>query len=280
MNIIALDIGGSKIEGILWQRGKIVSWRKIKTPRNKKKFLETTLGIIRELQSGDKIQGIGISLAGAIDAGSGLVVQSPNLRFLNGFNLQRAIEKYTRVKTRVLNDAKCFLLGEVHFGQAKGKKNVIGMIIGTGVGGAIYLNGKLITGQHGFAGEQGMTTFVINQKSYRVEDLISSHGFARLGVKHPFDYQNRAFAGDKKAIAIYNQIGKFLGVHLANLVEIFDPEMIIIGGGISRARHLLLSPALKEMAKHVVFPKKYWPVIKTSRLKNAGLLGAVSLFLK
>lgn len=287
MNLIALDIGGSKIEGIYWREGKILDSQKIRTPRNKAKFLNAVFGIIQALQAHGRPQGIGISLAGAIDQKTGVVVNSPNLRFLEGLNLQKILQKKFRMPVMVQNDAQCFLLGEIHFGQAKGKKNVIGMIIGTGVGGAIYLNGQLQGGAHGFAGEQGMAVLITPSplqgegrgEVKRVEGLISSHGFARLGIRDPLAVQNRGFAGDKKAIAIYNVIGKFLGIHLANLTEIFDPELIIIGGGISRARYLLLRPALAEMKKHVVFPKKYWPAIKTSKLKNAGLLGAVSLFL-
>ncbi len=296
---IGIDVGGSKIEGILWQNGKISSWQKVKTPRTKKEFVGALFDIIGVVKADRKIQGIGMSLAGAIDQRTGVVVSSPNLRFLAGLNLQKIVAKKFGVPVRLQNDAQCFLLGEVRFGQARGKTNVLGMIIGTGLGGAIYMNGQLLSGAHGFAGEQGMATLCITPsllqregrlpatlslarraggEYFTVEDLISSHGFRRLGVAKPLDYQNRAFSGDKKAIGVYNSIGKFLGIHLANLTEIFNPELIIIGGGIARARYLLLRPALAEMRKHLVFPKKYWPAIRTSKLKNAGLLGAVSLF--
>src|SRR3989338_6954024 len=276
-DIVAIDIGGTKIEAILWRAGKILVTQKIPTPKNKHDFFKPVYSVAESLNAKGQARAIGISLAGAVDFRTGTVINSPNLRFLEGTNVQKTVEHKLKLQTLVENDTRCFLLGEVRFGSAKGKKNVIGMILGTGLGGAIYLNGQMVLGMHGFAGEQGRVQIAIDSHGYSIEELIASHGFARLGVTDPLDCQNKAFAGDRKSIAVYNKIGRLLGLHLANLTELFDPELIIIGGGISRAGNLLLDPAFSEMKKRVAVPKKYWPEIRVSKLKNAGLLGAIAL---
>jgi glucokinase len=133
-------------------------------------------------------------------------------------------------------------------------------------------------GSHITAYELGQ--MIIKDKGLALEDLVSKHGFKRLGVANPLDCQRRAEKGDKKAIAIYNQIGAHLGIGLANLANIFDPEMIIIGGGIGRAGNLLLAPAKKEMKKHTKSSLKKLPLVRMSKLEHAGALGAVSLFFR
>ena len=261
---LGIDIGGTKIEGILWRSGKILRVQKLKTPKNRQKFLSAVFDLIESLRKDVSAAGIGIALAGATDLRTGKVIHSPNLPFINGLNLKKLLEARFAIPVRVDNDSRCFLRGEINFGSSKEKKNVVGMIIGTGVGGALYLEGKMIYGKHGFAGEQGMAKLIVGKSILSIEDLVSSHGFKRLG--------------GKRSAAVYRKVGKYLGLHLANLVEIFNPELIIIGGGVTDAGSQLLRPALAEMRRHVVFPKQFWPQIRFSKLKHAGALGAISLF--
>ncbi len=276
---IGLDIGGSKIEGILWRRGKVVRHAKIRTPRSRSGFLIALKGLLTEL--GVKgTRGIGISVAGSIDLRRGMILKSPNLRFLKNFSPRDWVAKNFKKPVRLDNDAKCFLRGELTFGQARGKKNVVALTLGTGVGGAVAADGRLLRGSHVSAMELGHSVISREQgKFLNIEDLVSSHGFRRLGVADPLAVQNKGFAGDRKAIKIYEQIGKYLGVGLSNFVNIFDPELIVLGGGISRADYLLLKPALREMRKHTLTSLRLLPPVRISKLKYAGALGAVALFL-
>lgn len=323
MRFIGLDIGGTKIEGILWSGGRVLNVQKIKTPKNRGKFLKAVAEFIPDLKGGRRIQGLGISCAGAIEERTGKIIRSPNMPYLNGVNLPRILSKKFRVRAKIQNDTNCFLLGELKFGQARGRKNVVALTLGTGVGGAVLIDGRMLKGAHVSAAELGHM-MIASRKSpllqflptrgggkvggrgegelFSVEDLCSSHFFKRFNLGGALDVQHKAEAGNKKAKKIYRQLGRNLGIALANLTNIFDPELIILGGGISRGAHLFLKDALAEMKKHVLVSLKnlprtiakparvkigkktmvrgLLPPVKISKLKHAGALGAVSLFLK
>ena len=267
---LGIDIGGSKIEGILWSRG-VLRAKKINTASSRKKFLEDLFDLVTELKAGRKIFGIGIGSAGTIDLGSGRILFGPNTKILNKLDLAAFLRKKFKTPVRVDNDAKCFLRGEHMFGSGRGKKHLVGLTLGTGVGGAVISDGKMLRGSATTAYELGH--MIIADRGLTPEKLISSHGFR----VNPLRIQNAAFAGNAAATRIYDKIGKHLGVTLANLANIFEPELMIIGGGISRAGDLLLRPALKEMKKHVTDSVRI-PPVKISKLKYAGALGAAALF--
>ena len=279
VKIIGLDIGGSKIDGILWQDGKILNSAKIKTPRNRKGFLESLSSLIKGLTGGKEVKGIGIAMAGAIDIKSGVVMKSPNMKFVNNFSLAGFIQKKFRRPVAIDNDTHCFLLGESRFGAIRGKKNVVALSLGTGTGGAVLIEGQMLRGKDGAAGELGQ--IIIEEakgKFYTVEDLISGHGFARYSKKRPREIESLARKGNRRMIKIYKNVGKYLGIALANYINIFNPEIIVIGGGISHSGKLILRPAIREMKKHALIPPSKYPIIKISKLEHAGALGAVALF--
>ncbi|MBI4050836.1 MAG: ROK family protein [Candidatus Doudnabacteria bacterium] len=291
--LVGLDIGGSKIEGILWAREKVLRQAKIKTPRDKKRFLKAVFGLIGKLSEDSKAAGIGIAIAGALDAKTWRILNSPNMKFLNGVRLAKILQNKLKAPVKIDNDVNCFLRAEAKFGQVRGKKHVLALTIGTGVGGGVLVNDEVVTGFHGAAGELGHMIIAIENSPFApslakegvggvqtLEDLVSSHGFLRLGVRHPLEAQVAAEKGEKKSKRIYDQVGKYLGIGLASLINIFDPEIIILGGGIAKAGDLLVKPAVHEMAKHAVIPKNKLPPVKVSKLKFAGALGAISLFLQ
>ncbi|MBI4050283.1 MAG: ROK family protein [Candidatus Doudnabacteria bacterium] len=271
--IVGLDIGGTKMEAVLSSGQKIIRVQKARTPRNRRTFLKAVANLIAAVAQGQNYAGVGLGLAGALDKRKGIVLNSPNLKFLNGWRIVAALEKIIHRLICLENDANCFLLGELAFGQARGKNNVVALTLGTGVGGAVFTEGKFLHGRHGAAGELGHM-IIDNQKS--VEDLVSSHSFQ----SDPLAVQNAGFAGSKKARAVYHRLGKNLGVALANYINIFDPEIIILGGGIARAAPLFLPSAKAEMKKHTLLPPEKLPKIVISRLKYAAALGAATLVTK
>lgn len=276
-SIIGLDIGGTKIEGILWRGGKILDSKKIKTPKSRKQFLKAVAQLIQDLKSSRRIQGIGISCAGAIEKKTGKIINSPNMKFLNGLRLSNALSKKFRVVARIENDTNCFLLGEYYFGAARGKRNVVALTLGTGVGGAVLIDGKMLRGRHGSGGELG---HIVIHDRQSLEDLTSSHIFKKYKMGGALEVQHKAEGGNLKARQIYRELGKYLGLELASLINIFDPELIILGGGISRGSHLFLRQALVEVKKFCMLPSRLLPPIKISKLKHAGALGAISMFMK
>lgn len=246
LSVVGLDIGGTKMEAIFWRGGKIIRAQEIKTPKRSTDFFKSLAKLIETVAAGEKYDGVGIGLAGAMNHKTTRIYQSPNLPFLNGVKVGKLLRRYVKKPIRIDNDARCFLLGEYLYGQARGRKNIVGLILGTGVGGAIIIEGQLLRGGHGTAGELGFAT---------LEDLV------------------------KPERRNYQKVGKFLGIALANIINALDPEMIILGGGITNADRLLLAPAKAELIKHTFLPARDLPDIRISKLKHAGALGAVSLFL-
>lgn len=263
---IGLDIGGSKIEIIRWKEGHIVKTARIKTPQNKEDFIKGLTGAIVEMGLVG-VNGVGVAMAGALDYKKGVILNSPNLKFLDGTPLVKILEEKLGIEVRMDNDTKCFLLAECRFGRASGIKNVVELTMGTGIGGAVMIDGKLYRGAHGTAGEIGHTVI---DKGKDVEAFISRHGFKRLGVRDPKKAGKKAF----------RVVGKYLGIALANIINIFDPEMIVLSGGISRDAEKFLPEAIKEMKKYLLLPQDLQPEIIVSKLEHAGSLGAVALFLE
>ncbi|MDP3741276.1 MAG: ROK family protein [bacterium] len=270
--IIGLDIGGTKIDGIFVRNGKILRNEKIATPRSRKAFLKSLEALIYRLKGENKLTGIGIACAGLIEARTATILKSPNLKFLEKLRLAEIISKKFRVRIGIDNDTHCFLRGEQAFGLARGKKNVVALTLGTGVGGAVLISGKILQGSHVSAAELGH--MVINGRNESVEDLCSSHFFEQYKLGGALTVQRAAEKGNKKAKLIYKEFGQNLGVALANLVNIFDPELIILGGGIARGAHLFMRETSKEMAKYSLVPRRFLPQISLSKLKHAGALGA------
>jgi glucokinase len=288
---IGFDIGGTKIDAGLVRGNKILKRKIVPTPKNKKDFLAAVLGIIRELAGGREksIRGVGVAMAGVIDRKNGKVIKSPNLPKLNGLNFKKAIENKFKIPVRLDNDARCFLRAEARFGAAKNKKNAIGLILGTGVGAGIMIDGKIYYGRDGAAGEIGHT--IINSKFeirnsklimknlLSLEDLVSKRGFLRLGVKGIKKLAGRARQGDKKALEIFGIVGGNLGVGLANVINILNPEIVVIGGGLANVAGFLIPSAQKIIKKLALSPKaKNTPVTISKLGGDAGILGAVLLF--
>lgn len=262
--IIGLDIGGSKIDGILWQRGRVMKSVTVPTPGTEKGFFSALFQIVGWL--GGDLKAIGVGLAGSVDWRSGKVLRTTyKLKFLRGLKLQKILKTKFHVPVRIDNDTQCFLLAESRLGQARGKKHVVGLTLGTGVGGAVLADGRLLRGVHGAAGHLGH----IMIPGGEFERLVASYGFRRLGYRDP----------KLAPRAVYKQVGKHLGIALANFNNIFDPELFILGGGISRSHAKFLTAALRERRRYAlrVFGGRL-PPVRISRLKHAGALGAALLF--
>lgn len=273
--VVGVDVGGSKINAVLFENGKIFKSVKSETPRkNQKEFLNKLEKTIREvIPQGGKFLGIGCGIAGILDLKVGTVLKSPNLEFLDGFNVKNWLSKKFNCAARIDNDARSFTCGEYFFGAGKGYKNLVGLTLGTGVGGGIIIGGKIVYG-NGAAGEIGH--MIINYK----DDLET------LTVKYMqrFKYPpvNDLYRS-KRSRAVSEALRNFefnLGIGLANLVNILDPEAIIIGGGIAGAAEFFLPHAEKTMKKFIFSPKarKNVKILRGKLGEDAGAIGAAALF--
>lgn len=282
--IIGVDIGGTYVKsGLLTIKGRLLKKIKILTESKKgrKKVIDNVISTIQEVYSNDVV-GIGIGCPGTIDLKKGIVINSPNLPF-NNLNLLKTIKKEFDTRIIINNDAKCFAFAEAIFGAGKGHGKVIGLTLGTGVGGGVVYNKKLIQ-ERMTAMELGHT--VINYNGPRcacnnygcLEEYVSARGIMRRskGIKAetPLQVFELAKSGNKKAISVLEETGSLLGIGISNFINIFDPDIIVIGGDISKSWAFLYPRLMEEVKKRALFSNAE---IVQSKLKNSGIIGAWAL---
>ena len=265
-NIIAFDIGGTKIRGIVWdetlsvsnshaKRGgkKTAAELKLLTPKTLAEFKTTLKEMVLYLAQTGKTQKVGIAVAGIVDRKKGAVVYSPNLRIIDGFNFTSFFKKLGFASVKVENDANCFALAEVRLGQGRGLKNFVGLTLGTGLGGGLISRGELYTGTHGSAGEPG-----------------------HMMADEKFTYEQKFQI--LKARNDWKNLGRVLGRLVADIINLLDVEAVVVGGSIARKFGSKIIPAAKVEAKRHLLNKAITPKILVSKLKHAGAVGAVFLF--
>ncbi len=275
--IIGLDIGGSKMLGVLFDGEKPLKKIKKETPQKRKEFLDVLKKVIKELASGTQVGGVSVGIAGMLDK-SGKMLRSPNMGFLDGFNLKRELEKEFSSPILIENDVNCFTYAEGSCGVAKGAKSVVGITLGTGIGGGIVLNGNVYKGAAGSAGEIGHM-IINNETSF--EELASAKGVARLCDEDIFELEKEARKGKGEAIRVFQEVGKHLGIGLANIINILNPEVIVIGGGLSNLGDLILKSAKENCLKFIANPAARETKIVLSKLGEIAIpLGAILFFKK
>ena len=280
---LGFDIGGSSIKAALVQKNKIVGTRFERLPKNFEGLVKAIVGIKNDFTSNKalKIEGVGFSIAGPLDKKREKVLNSCNISYLNNKPfLQRFKRELSPFPVVIEHDVYCFLLAEFKVGAAKKYKNVFYLALGTGIGGAFMIDGKIIKGSHGSAGEVGRTIIDINGE--KVWEDVAANKFIRKKLGLYFsEAKQRADAGNKIAAQIFGEMGKNLGIGIANIINTFDSEVIIIGGGVASAKNLLKPGIKKGIEKYVVSPEARKTKILWSKLgRFGGALGAALLFEK
>ncbi len=285
MVYVGVDIGGTNINSGLVKKGRIIkeSTRKTNVKRGKEAVIQNILKCIKEVLSSDT-KAIGIGCPGPIDLERGIIKNTPNLP-LNNVNLRSIINKKFGIPVFLDNDANCFTLGEAVHGVAKNSNIVLGITLGTGVGGGIVINKKIFHGK-GNAGELGHITINFNGPKSKcgnngcLESYISARAIMKrtigLNVKNPREIYELAEQKNKKALKILEETGFYLGVGLANLINAFHPEIIVIGGNISNSWKFFKKKLKETIKKRALFNDV--KIIK-SRLNGSTILGAASLCL-
>lgn len=314
--ILGVDLGGTKIATALaTAQGEILARGRRPTPAQAGpdvviKSICATIGKIlsaKKLES-SQLLGIGIAAAGIIDSDKGKVISSPNLPGWHEVPLRDAVEQRFGIPVYLGNDATLAALGEWRFGLKKGIANLIYITVSTGIGGGIIADGKLYTGVCGVAGEIGHMTIDINGPKCNCgnigcwETLASGTALAREAVKQIREGAKTSIIelvngdiskidakvvdlaakqGDELAKELISRLGYYLGVGLVNLVNIFNPELILIGGGVAKTGDLLLQPAIKVVKERAFSTPANAVKIKPALLgDDSGLLGAAAFVLE
>jgi fructokinase len=286
---IGIDLGGTKIEGIVLDaQGKELFRKRVETQQEKgyTHILNRIKGLYDELAAG--IQGaphtFGIGTPGAVSPRTGFLKNS-NTLCMNGQPLKPELERMLGRKVEMQNDANCFAMAEALFGAGKGRKLVFGVIMGTGCGGGIVHKGEVITGPQGIAGEWGHMSIVpdgplcyCGQRGC-VETYISGGGLEaryaeRFGEKRPFkEIAKYYYAGDAKAVEFMKIFFQHFGRSLANLIDVLDPDVVVLGGGVSNF-DALYTVGVAEVARYVFSDRLETPIVKHQLGDSAGVIGA------
>jgi len=286
---IGIDLGGTKIEGIvLDSSGSELFRTRVDTQPGKgyAHILDRVRGLYDELAAQIQHQPhtFGIGTPGAISPRTGLLKNS-NTVCMNGQPLKTDLELVLDRKIEIQNDANCFTLAEALHGAGKGKKLVFGVIMGTGCGGGLVSQGEVITGPQAIAGEWGhMSIAPDGPLCYCglrgcVETFISGGGLEaryaeQFGTKRPFreiveDYQ----ADEPKAVEFMKIFFRHFGRSLANLIDVLDPDVVVLGGGVSNF-DALYTEGVAEVARYVFSDSLETPIVKNQLGDSAGVIGA------
>jgi len=308
--VLAIDLGGTKIvAAIISSKGQVMAREYCLTLADEgpEAVINRIFSAIDRLLSQRNINlsplsGISIAAAGAIDFEKGLITSSPHLPGWHDVPLRDIVKERYKVNTFLMNDADAAALGEHYFGAGQGVNNLILLTVGTGIGGGIIINGRLYSGASGSAGEIGHTTIDINGPRCScgntgcLEALVSGTAVAKEAIKRIRQGERSSLTevvggkianitakevsiaardGDSLASEVVLKAATYLGVGLANVVNIFNPEMIIIGGGMAKMGDLLLNPArqvVKERAYQL--SAQVVQIVPAQLGDDAGVLGA------
>ena len=289
---LGVDIGASNTKFIIISGKNIKTFEKfhLSTPHNKRKLVDFIVAQIKslEIKYRTKFAGVGVAFAGIINSSGTTILHSPNIRELDNFPLLRKLSVALDRRYILNNDANVFAFAEALAGAAKGVSRVAGITLGTGMGGGLVVNQVLEKGAHGGSAEIGHT--IINPGGIKCscggwghfEEHLSARAIRRHGVKTQEELAQRASAGNKKAKAGFADMVAYLGYALANIVNFWDPEIIVIGGGIAEDADLLLKKAAQAAKKDIVSPEARAALkVKKAKLgEYAGAMGAALLAIK
>ena len=235
-------------------------------------IMESLFGAIEKVLT-EQVVGIGIGMPGFMDTASGEILLINNIPSFRGFSVKQAVEKRFGLPVFQNNDANCFALGEAWFGAGKGYDNLVGVTLGTGLGGGIIINRKIHTGLAGGAGELGCFAF----KGGIVEDTCSAALFAKKYQRTGAELFKAAENGDKEALDAFDELGRNIGEMLNTVMYILAPEAFIIGGSVAGAWKYLETPIRQEVDTFPVELISSKTSLLKAELDNAGLYGAAAL---
>ncbi|HET9164091.1 MAG TPA: ROK family protein [Solirubrobacterales bacterium] len=304
---IGVDLGGTKmLLGVLDGDSKTV-WesRERSAGESEDELVELLVREVEEARAQRPgVKTVGMGIPATIDHDRGLAVAAVNLPIEN-LPIRDLVVERTGLPAFVDNDANVAALAEHHFGAAKGTENAVMLTIGTGIGGGLILGGEIYRGSTGAGAELGHVAIQMDGPACQgncpnrgcVEALASGTALGRealaaaesqpesalgrlLAEGKPVDGRAATIAaqeGDRTAIEVFELIGSRLGVALASFANVFEPEVIVVGGGVIAAGDLLLDPARRELESRALRPMNRTPVVPAELGADAGMIGAAAM---
>lgn len=305
MYSLGIDVGGTNINaGLVNEIGELSYPKSVKTEKEQgyAEVIKKITNLISFYQEKEPyIKSVGLALPGSVDSDNGICIYCPNLKWEN-VEISQEIENDTGLKVNLVNDANAACLGDYHYGVGKKSSNIIYLTLGTGVGSAVIIKDKLLLGKDKAAPEAGH--MIINPGGYPcscgslgcLETLVSATAIRRrykeklakstsvtqidlekLTTKDIFlAYKSK----DKLAKEIIEETKYYLAIGISNLVNIFNPEKVILAGGVMNSREIILDD-LEILVKKDTYPSmRNFTISASSLANNAGVIGAASLCFK
>ena len=310
MYAVGIDIGGTKIAGALVNReGQLVKELRVPTPAtDPEAIVDAVVHLIKTLSAGENVTAAGVAAAGFIDADQANIVYAPNIGWRNE-PFKAKLEAKLDIPVFIENDANAAGWAEFRHGAGRGFKHMVMLTIGTGVGGAVVIDSKLLRGGFGIAGELGHIRLIQDGEPCGCGNrgCLESYGSGTALLKSAKKLAASGDAagarlreleaaageltgaqvyqaiqeGDEGALALLRQLGTYIGTAIGSLVAVLDPEVVVIGGGVSAAGDLLLNP-IREAYLANLPARGFRPELKivaAEFLNDAGLVGAADLVL-
>jgi glucokinase len=294
MHYIGIDIGGTAIKAALTDdAGRVLETRKAPTPANSLPDLITAVSnLVSTLQQKGSVAGVGVGVAGLLNARTRMLETSPNIPGIFQVNLEEKLRDALSLHVITENDAKAGAYGEWAAGAGKGLKNMAYITIGTGLGCGLILNGQMFRGTSGYAGELGHTIIEPNGRRCAcgslgcLETRVSASGIMLTAKEKNVDSSvtsaealyDMAMKGDPTAQAVFADTGRDLGIACTNLINLLNPEAIVVGGGVMASGDLLLGAARAESQRRA-FPSsaRDCAIVQSQLWPDSGTIGAAML---
>ena len=299
---IALDVGGTHMRVAAFPKNETtpIKHRRIRTYADGETSIERLIKLIQETAPrGEEIDAVGIALPGPIDPQKGILLKAVNLPEWEGMPIPQRIEDEIGAPAILGNDANLAALGEWGYGAGQGHHDMLYLTVSTGIGGGVISNDQLLIGAHGLGAELGHITILPDGPicscgqpghlealasgkaiaAYFAEQLSKGRKSSLSGEPEAKEISQAARDGDSLANEAFQRAGYYLGLGVANYLMIFNPSIVIFGGGVSKVGDLLFDP-MRETLQKSVLSKHYLQdlVLATAELgDNAGLYGALAL---
>jgi glucokinase len=304
VNAIGVDVGGTKIAaGVVTPEGEILNEVRYPSAGPKERLLSSIARAVNEVRNGFEIGGTCLAVPGTVSTIENKIIDAPNLPAIEGVPLKDELEERTGLSTTVENDANAAAWGEFRFGAGSEATHLVFITLGTGVGGGVISHGLLLRGAQGAGGELGHITILatgprcgcgnhgclealasgtaIARRAREIASEKPDSALGRLAVERMVlgeDVAALAEQGDEAALEVLRETGVWLGIGLAGFVNIFNPEVIAVGGGAARAGDMILDPARHEVRLRAMSPGRDLVEIKPATLgARSGILGAAAL---
>ena len=304
MNAVGVDVGGTKIAaGVVTPDGEILASITYPSAGPREVLLSNIARAIAGVADGHEVGWVCVAAPGFVLTAENRVVYSPNLHAIEGIPLKEELERRVGLGVTIENDASAAAWGEFRFGAGSEVDHLVLVTLGTGIGGGVISNGVLLRGAQGAGGELGH--FTIDPKGPRcacgnhgcLESLASGTAIARrareVAGERPSsalgtlaaqrkvlgeDVTELARGGDEAALSVLEEAGTWLGIGLAGFVNVFNPEVVAVGGAVSSEGELILSAARREVKLRARSPSRDLAEIKAATLgAESGILGAAAL---